>query len=180
MSFFTTSEGENLNASNVTTDYEVSTAMEPIPDGTILKAVPTEVKWAEYEGDRYINVRWDVIDGEFKSRVVFHKIRVCSVKPTQKDKALRMLAAIDANAGGKLMQLAGEPTDMDLAYICNNPMEIRVRIWSMEDENGGPDRTGNWVEAVSSLGSAAPSPAPVNGASSPAPAGEGVQTQPSW
>jgi len=154
MAFWDTNEGDAITKETTSTDYEVSTAMAPIPDGSVLKAIPTEAKWAEYEGDRYINIRWDVIDGEFKSRVIFHKIRVMSAKATQKDKALRMLAAIDANAGGKLMELSGEPTDQQLSYLCNKPMEIRVRIWEMND------KVGNWVEAVSSAGAKAPQPAP--------------------
>ncbi len=147
MAFWDTNEGDKITKENTSTDYEVSTQMEPIPDGTVLKAIPTEAKWDDYEGDRYISIRWDVIDGEFKSRVIFHKVRVSSNKPKQKDKALRMLAAIDANAGGKLMELEGEPTDQQLSYLCNKPMEIRVRIWEMENDQGQTN-TGNYKNNI--------------------------------
>ena len=54
-----------------------------------------------------------------------------------------MLAAIDANCGGKLMASGEEPTDTSLAKaLLNKPMHIKVMVWEMDD------RKGNWVSAV--------------------------------
>ena len=151
MSFWDTSTGENLAATQQTGSYESSTAMEPIPDGTVATSMPTEVKWDEHEGKRHIKIRWDVIDGEYKGRVIFQKIQVAEPDIKKRDKALRMLAAIDANAGAGLLQLTGEPSDMDLSRLCNRPMSLRLRIWELDDKS----KSGNWVEAVAPVGGGA-------------------------
>jgi len=152
--FWNTSENKPVQASN---DFEVTTALEPIPSNELLRSIITEAKWAEYQGDEYINARWDVIEGEYKGRVLFQKIRVKDASDKKRDKAIQMLAAIDANAGGKLMSSGKEPTDVAMMqHLCNKPMVIRVRIWSMEDEVTKEVRTGNWIDGVFSASGSAP------------------------
>ena len=99
-------------------------------------------------GERYINVRWDVIDGEFQKRVIFQKIKVSSAQEKTRDNAIDMLAAIDMNAsGGKLMTLGREPSDMELmTLLANKPMHLRLRVWTSQDKTA----SGNWIDAVSS------------------------------
>lgn len=158
MSFWQTSDNQQLDTSG---KFEMGGG-EPIPANTALKVMITEASWDEYDGERTIKLRWDVIDGEYKNRVVFQKIRVLDSDTKKRDKALRMLAAIDANSGGKLMALGREPSDMDLAScLLNKPMWIKVQVWEMNDKKG------NWVSAVSG-GSAAPQSAP-QAAPQPAP-----------
>lgn len=126
--------------------------LPPIPEGTQVKAMATEAKWDD-GGDfaeRHIKIRWDVVDGEFKKRVIFQKVRVAEKDTNKRDKAIRMLAAIDANCGGKIMQLDREPTDMDLmSNLCNKPMALKLGVWEMESSEG-KQMSGNWVQAVSS------------------------------
>lgn len=139
--------------------------LEPIPDGTKVKAIVTEAKWDSYEGDRYIKLRWDVVDGQYKKRVIFQKVKVLDADNAKADRQKTMLAAIDANAGGKLAALdKDEPSDVDLqSALCNKVMVIRLAVWEMGD------RSGNWVSAVQSAGAQpAPTPAPIH----PAPAAE--------
>lgn len=157
--FWDTSDGQNVAQEQATGAYEVSEKLEPMPDGTVATSIATEAKWDESERDgRFISIRWDVVDGEFKNRVVFHKIRVLSADSKQRDKALRMLAAIDTNSGAGLMQINGEPSDMDLAKICNRPMDLRFRVWEMENDQG-ETMSGNWVEAVAPAGAVQQQPA---------------------
>lgn len=131
--------------------------LPPIPAGSQVKAMITEAKWDD-GGDfaeRHIKLRWDVVDGEYKKRVIFQKVRVCESDANKRDKAIRMLAAIDANCGGKIMQINAEPSDMDLMQnLCNKPMVIKLEVWEMENSEG-KQMSGNWVQAVSS-GKAAP------------------------
>lgn len=150
MSFWQTSDNQQIDTSG---KFEVGGG-EPIPANTVLKAMITEASWDEYQGERTIKLRWDVIDGQYKNRVVFHKIRAADADAKKRDKAVRMLAAIDANAGGKLFALGREPSDMDLAgCLLNKPMHIKVQTWEIDG------KSGNWVAAVS--GSASGSvPAP--------------------
>lgn len=118
--------------------------LAPIPKGTKVRAIITEAKWDTYEGVRYIKLRWDVADGEYKKRVIFQKIKVFESSPEKADCQRAMLAAIDFNAGGKLARLEkDEPSDVDLASaLCNKVMVIRLGVWEMGD------KSGNWVNAV--------------------------------
>lgn len=121
---------------------------EPIPANTGCIAAIKQAGWAEYQGDRYINIQWQVLKpDQYKNRVIFQKIRVLDNDPAKADRAKRMLAAIDANAGGKLLQLSHEPTDHDLASALTGKMQaIKLQVWEMEVE--GQQRSGNWVSAV--------------------------------
>ena len=171
MSFFKMSDG-TAPTTNGTAEMGGGN-LPPIPAGTQLKAMIVEAKWDDggQYNNRHIKLRWDVVDGEYKKRVVFQKVQVCETDANKRDKAIRMLAAIDANCGGKIMQLNAEPTDMDLmSNLCNKPMVIKVEVWEMfEDANGNKIKAedynpalghkkmdGNWVQAVSSGKAQAP------------------------
>ena len=152
MSIFDLSDNSTVE---VTGTYDSNVAMEPIPQNTGLRACIDEACWDDYEGDSFIKLRWTVLDGEFKNRKVFHKVKVKLEDASKRDRHIRMLAAIDANSGGGLMRLGRDPLDADLtANLCNKPMAIKVGVWEI---NG---KTGNWVVAVSALGGAAPVVAP--------------------
>ena len=85
MSFFKLSTGQTAQSDG---NFESGGGnLDPIPEGTKLRTIITEAKWAEYQGDRYINLRHDVADGEYKKRVIFQKIRVCETDTKKRDKA---------------------------------------------------------------------------------------------
>lgn len=143
--FFTTSDG--VNAAQVGTEFDAGGGdFEPIPAGTTANAIVEEAKWETYEGERYINLRWTVLAPDaYKNRKVFQKVKVYNPEPKKADKAKRMLAAIDANAGGGLITLGREPSEEDLMMnLLNKPMLIKLQIWKSDDKQG------NWVAAVSS------------------------------
>jgi hypothetical protein len=133
---------------------------EPLPDGTNVLAAPVEAGWKTYEYEDYINVQWSVLaPDQFKNRRIFQKIKVND--KDKGEKAKRMLAAIDANAGGKLFTLDGKPTDQDLTQcLVGKPMMVKLGLWEI---NG---KSGNWVQAVAPRGAQAgpqaapPPPAP--------------------
>ena len=131
---------------------------EPIPANTGCIAAIKQAGWAEYQGDRYINIQWQVLKpDQYKNRVIFQKIRVLDSDAAKADRAKRMLAAIDTNAGGKLLQLSHEPTDHDLASALTGKMQaIKLQVWEMEVE--GQQRSGNWVSAVAPSKGAAQQP----------------------
>lgn len=158
MSFWDLSD--NSSAANTGTDYEVpGGSLDPIPAGSSVLAVIDEAKWDKRTtGEEYISLRWSVVSpDEYKNRKVFHKLWVTDLDPNAKDeakgiakrdKARRMLAAIDANAGGKLTAQDGKPSDDSMAlHLCNKPMIITLMEWSMRG-NDGSDMSGNWVSAV--------------------------------
>ena len=148
MSFWQTQDG---SAVELTTTFESGGGdIKPIPDNTALVGAIEEAKWSEYDGENYINLKWRVMrPAEFANRVIFQKVKVFNAK--QGDNAKRMLAAIDANAGGKLAKLKDAPEDMDLmTALVGKAMAIKVKIWDM---NG---KTGNWISAVAPAKQQAP------------------------
>jgi hypothetical protein len=151
MSMWNLSDNSKLEAS---TTFEMAGGGEPIPDGTQLRAIIDEASWADWEGETYVSLRWSVVEGEFKNRKVFQKIKVYESDPKKADKARRMFAAIDANAGGQVIKLGRDPLDTDLAqHLCFKPMVIRVQIWEINDKKG------NWVSMVAPSNAATPAPA---------------------
>lgn len=136
------------------TEYEMEGGdLEPIPAKTGCIAAIEEAKWDDYEGDRYISLKWRVAQPQqYANRVIFQKVKVFGTSRDKDpaataDKAKRMLAAIDTNAGGKLMQIRGEPSDQDLmTALMGKMMAIKVMVWKMEIQ--GEERQGNWISAV--------------------------------
>jgi hypothetical protein len=158
MSFWNLSDGGS--AADTGADYEIPGGnLDPIPDGSSVLAMIDEAKWDDKDGADYISLRWSVLSpDEYKNRKVFQKLWVTDDDPSAKDadkaakkrdKARRMLAAIDANAGGKLTKKEGIPTDETLTIcLTNKPMIIRVAVWAIKDRETGDTISGNWVQAV--------------------------------
>jgi hypothetical protein len=133
---------------------------DPIPDGSSVLAFIEKAGWAETrDGDRYLEITW-VIEKpeEFLNRKIFQKLWILDDDPNVKDadkmnkkrdKAKKMLAAIDANAGGKLGRKPGIPSNDDLALaLGTRQMVIRVQVWTIKD-NDGKENSGNWIAAIS-------------------------------
>ena len=152
MSFFDLSDNSKVNTDG---KFEVDTGSAIIPNDTTCLAMIDEAGWADYQGDEYINLRWVIAEPkQYSNRKVFQKIRVYDADAKKADKAKKMLAAIDANAGGKLMASGEDPTDMMLTKaLINKPMLIKVMEWEMND------RKGNWIAAVAPRSGKAPAQA---------------------
>lgn len=167
MSFFNLSDGTNAATQENAGTFEMGGGnLAPIPDNTNVVAFCEEAKLDEYDGDRYISLKWRIqAPKEFKNRIIFQKIRTFDLDATKRDKAIRMLVAIDSNAGGKLVASGQEPNDMNLGQcLLNKPMVLKLMVWEMND------KSGNWVGAVSKYnGQQAAQPAPV-AAPTPTPA----------
>lgn len=159
MSFWNLSDGEDVKEQTTGEFDQGGGRMEVIPDGTSVLAAIDEAKWdRNLDQDRYISLRWTVLaPEEYKNRKIFQKLWVADPKPGVKpdkveqarDKAKRMLGAIDLNAGGKHMEKRIDPTDESMSmYLTNKPMVIKVMVWEMEDRSTGKINQGNWVGAV--------------------------------
>ena len=163
MSFWDLSDGQT--AADTSKEYEIpGGSMKPIPNNSDVLAIIDQAKWANKDKDdknspAYIELRWSVMAPEaVKGRKVFHKLWVTDFDPNAKDdtkakakrdKARRMLAAIDANAGGNLTRTGEQPTDEALTlHLSNKPMVVKLMVWSMTTSDG-TDMAGNWVSAVS-------------------------------
>jgi len=161
MSFWDLSDGGAANQ-DVQKEYETPGGnMDPIPNNSDVLAYIKAAKWASKRDadERYIEIQWQVEKpAEFLNRVVFQKLWVDDLDPTAKseekakdkrDKARKMLATIDANAKGRLMQSGEAPTDDSLALaLVDARMVIKCMEWSIQDASGGDPIRGNWVSAV--------------------------------
>jgi len=157
--FWDLSTGEDITS--VGTSFEAGGgSIEPVPNDTTALAIIDEAKWDEdRDGNRYISLRWSVLTPqEYKNRKVFHKLWVEDAKPMQKDpekyrdKQIKMLAAIDNNAGGKLSGSGKRPTDETLGNaLTNKPMMIKIMTWEAQKSDGSMGR-GNWIAAVAPRG----------------------------
>lgn len=133
----------------------------PIPEGSAVKAAIEAVKWQTKKDatEQFIEITWAIMEPEeYSRRKIFHKLWVEDLDPMAKDhdkairkrdNARRMMAAIDKNAGGKLMALTGKPTQeqMEKALI-NKIMVIGLGVYNMRNDDG-TFNTGNWVRAIS-------------------------------
>lgn len=122
-----------------------SNSFEVIPDNTKALAVITNAEWREaneYNG-KHISLTWDIVEGEFKGRKVFQKIKLFESDKDKVIKAQKMLIAIDANCKGAIAQAGVEPTAQGLASLLHSPMYIMIKEYEM---NGNK---GNWICAVS-------------------------------
>lgn len=158
MSFWELSDGDDVTKTGG--KFEVGGGnLEPIPDKTDCVAVIDEAKVdTNLNGLKYISLRWSVVaPADYKNRKVFQKLWVYDDDPQaknpvqKKDKAKKMLFAIDANAGGKLKASGKNPnTDLLSATITNKPMQIKVMLMKRDDGTGM-----NWISSVAPRGGGA-------------------------
>lgn len=134
--------------------------MSPIPADSSLLAMIDEAKW-QWNRDntaQHISLRWSVVEPEtYKNRKIFQKLWVSDLDPSvqddnkaqkKRDKALQMLAAIDANCGGKLSKKDAMPNSDDLTLaLTNRLMVIKVQVWEIKSLDGSTN-SGNWISAV--------------------------------
>lgn len=160
MGFWNLSDGKAVESKS---EFELGGGFEVIPDGSRVLAAVEECKDDQWEGERFFNLKWRILEGEYKNRIIFQKLKVFSTKEKQRDNAITMLAAIDANAGGKLMASGKEPTNFAIASaLANRPMILLLRVWESEDKQ----KTGNYVAGVFSRQHTKAAPAPKKSAPS--------------
>lgn len=153
--FWSTSDGSDLRES-AEKSYDSGGGFITIPDNTNCLAVIDAAEWKQDAHlNEFINLRWDVTSPDaYAGAKIQQKLWVKDMDPKAKDgkakrdKARRMFAAIDANAGGKLAKAGREPEADGMALaLFNKQMGIKVRTWELDGEDGKPI-TGNWICAV--------------------------------
>jgi hypothetical protein len=147
-----------------TIDLDVS---EPLPAGSYI-AIVTDVTSKSWEGEpEVITLQWRVVDGEYKNRIVFQRLRIYDTDQQKAIKAFRMLCAIDANCGGrfKAERMDATPENLKMAFV-RRMMRITLKIWELNDKRG------NFVVGIAPSSTPAPAAAP---AAAPASAPEANQ-----
>lgn len=154
--FWATSDGELATQTNGS--YEAPTGnSEPIPDGSSVLAMINSASWKsprDNDSVEYVELEWQIAQPEeYANRKIWTKLWIDEFDPAvtdpvkaqrKTDNHKRLLAAIDANCGGKLAKKATRPDDGALALaLMQRPMIIKTKVWEMGDGKG------NWVAAVS-------------------------------
>lgn len=143
-----------------TGNFEQSTGGDfaPIPKNTVVKVIAENVKWSQFDPDpEYIEIQWSVVDGEYKNRKIFQKLKTQDADPQKAKKAMLMLGAINHNAKGNLHALVSKPTDAELcSALTFKPMFLKLGVWEMDVNS--EKKSGNWVVAVSATQGNTPAP----------------------
>lgn len=142
MSFF------SQEALSVGKDFEQGGGFELIPGNTKALAMISNAEWrdANEHNGRHINLTWDIVEGEFKGRKVFHKVKLFDADKAKALRAQKMLIAIDANCKGVIAAAGVEPTLQGLQSLLHSPMYILINVYTPKDPNSKPV---NWIAAVS-------------------------------
>lgn len=133
----------NFNAESV----EPAAAYDVLPKGKYLcMAVASELKATKQGNGEYLQITFEVIDGQFKGRKLFERLNIRNANKTAEDIAQRALSALCHSVG--VMQLS------DSDQLHNIPVTLDV---SIEDGRDGYDAQ-NRIKGYS-LASGAPAPA---------------------
>jgi len=151
----------NFNAATV----EPKASFDVIPSGDYTAMITSsEAKPTKSGTGTILNLRIDILEGEFKGRIIFAGLNVFNQNPTAQQIAQAELSAICHATG--VMQLN------DSSQLHNRPMKIKVGIQPAKD---GYDAK-NVIKGYSSLSSA---PVQVSQtAATPTPQSDGKPTPP--
>jgi hypothetical protein len=120
-----------------------------IPEGTCAEALIKSFTLVEKENkysdrpDKFYQIVWKLCSGDFANREVTQKIKCFDGKPEQIDRALNMLKLIMQICDFKPTH-AGAPQDMELIFMSNKILSIKIGEWSMPKK----DMEGNHVREV--------------------------------
>ena len=169
--FWALSDGDDIHSTSG--DFQTGGGnFAPIPDDTTCLAIIEEAKVDQDRNQNsYVSIRWSIATpAEYKNRKVFQKIWCLDDDPRKdnaekaKDKAKRMLFAIDKNAGGSLVASGKAPNDNNLAKaFTDKQMQITLQVYEVPGDKGM--MTGNWISAISpkaGASKAAPKAKPVD------------------
>lgn len=139
MSFWTSELGEVTGSA----DDAFAKTFTTIPDGTMALAKINAFTNEEYNGNKYLQIDWLLIDGQFKGLHVFHKIKAFDSDPKAKHRALNMLKLIYDMFKQKPKSSA-PPMDDDLKVFHEKVAGIKIQE-TEPNENG---KVYNWVSEV--------------------------------
>ncbi len=131
-----------------------------IPEGTVATAsiksftlVDKENKFSNIN-DKFYQVIFKLLDGDFKSREVTMKIKCFTGKPEQIQRNLNMLKLILQLCDFKPTH-NNAPDDMELGFCMGKILSIKIGEWSMPKNDGGGFIEGNFVRECWAAGAIA-------------------------
>lgn len=156
MSFFTTSNGETIEAQS---SVETSGIQDIIPDGTKLECHVIEAKWMpeDNHNNEHILIRLHVTQpGKYRDFLLNHKLHVKDDNPKKSDRSRSFLAAYDGFGKGLLKAADKEGRAFSDALLSRALVGVgliaTVAVWTRTNESTGEDvPAGNWVRGISQL-----------------------------
>lgn len=145
------------------TQVEPATAFDPIPRGRYLCCIEkSEMKTTRDSTGQYLELVFNVLDGEYKNRVVFARLNLVNTNPKATEIAYRELSALCRACGVLQVQ--------DSAELHNRPLIIQVELENGQDKHGNP-RQNNVIKGYySTTGGATAMAAPAMTTAAAAPA----------
>lgn len=144
------------------TQVEPATAFDPIPRGRYLCCIEkSEMKTTRDSTGQYLELVFNVLDGEYKNRVVFARLNLVNANPKATEIAYRELSALCRACGVLQVQ--------DSAELHNRPLIIQVELENGQDKHGNP-RQNNVIKGYySTTGGATAMAAPARSAAAATP-----------
>lgn len=168
--FWSQFEG-NVDGSAESANVE-SMGFDSIPGGTLAPMQATEITLTDNQSaidhaaqngyaaptfEKFYNVKWLLIGGDFEKRVMFQKIRPWKFdnkgNPDQKARTRQ------ANVLRRLMMLTDcpipttVPQTSDLAPCLNKPIVGGIALWENKNERTGEWTNGNWISSLDPISS---------------------------
>jgi len=114
-------------------------SFSPIPAGNYTaQVIESEIKPTKSGTGQMLTLRWQVLDGEYKNRIVFDRINIVNQNPTAEQIGQRQLSAVCHAAGVLKLQ--------DTAQLHNKPIKIKVKI--RQDAQYGDSNEVSGYDAV--------------------------------
>lgn len=105
-----------------------------IPDGTTATAAIKSLIDTEYNGARFYQVTYKLIDGDFKEREVRQKIKCFESDSKKRDRGVNMLLRLFNICG--VMPPQEAPTNNDLMVFINKIVGVKIREWHDDGKEG--------------------------------------------
>jgi len=140
MSFYSLSDGSSPTGSEEDSNASV---ILTVFDNTFAKAKITACEIKIWGDNKYVEVRWQLIDTKFKGIFVTQKIKVFEQSGKARDRAINMLVRLYKIANLKLSH-SDAPGNSDLAMLKGRVMGIKIQQWFYQGKEG------NWVSEVHS------------------------------
>lgn len=137
---------------------EPQESFEPIPAGTYIAVIEeSEVKTTKAGNGQYLKLRWKILDGQYKGRVLFGNLNVSNTNAEAERIGQRQLSALCHAVG--VLQL------QDTQQLHAKPVKIKVKIRTDETGKYGDQ---NEITAYESAGATAAFAVPAAAPSAPA------------
>jgi len=137
MSFWKSELGE-INGSKE--NSFAGAAFEVIPNGTTARAFIKNIITKTFNEDKFYQVTWKLIDGDFKDYEVQQKLHVFDSNPKKSFRAKNMLRRFFIMFNCSLPSHDNALSDEDLSVFNSKVAGIKIFEWETED-----GKCGNWV-----------------------------------